>query len=155
MSQKIIDTPLGKFLLLTSGKKIISFRPAKGKLKEKSDKFTESIVRDIELYFKGKKVDFKKYELKMDKFTPFERKVLETLRKLDFGEIITYKELARRAGYPKAFRAVGNVLHKNPWFIIVPCHRIIKSDGSLGGFALGTPIKKWLIEHEKKVLEKA
>jgi methylated-DNA-[protein]-cysteine S-methyltransferase len=80
--------------------------------------------------------------------TDFEKKVWETLRKIPYGETRTYKWLAEEIGKPQAFRAVGNALGKNPIPIIFPCHRVIESDGSLGGYSGGVDIKRRLIEIE-------
>lgn len=67
--------------------------------------------------------------------TPFQRRVLEETRKVPRGQVSTYAEIARRIGQPKAVRAVGQALRRNPIPIVVPCHRVIASDGSLGGYA--------------------
>lgn len=78
----------------------------------------------------------------------FEREVWDALKEVPYGETRTYKWLAERIGRPRAFRAVGNALGKNPIPIIFPCHRIIESDGSLGGYSSGIDIKRRLIEIE-------
>jgi methylated-DNA-[protein]-cysteine S-methyltransferase len=80
--------------------------------------------------------------------TAFEKKVWEVLREVPYGETRTYKWLAERIGKPGAFRAVGRALGKNPIPIIVPCHRIIESDGTLGGYTSGVDIKRRLLEIE-------
>ena len=80
--------------------------------------------------------------------TEFERKVWETLKEIPYGETRTYKWLAEKIGKPHAFRAVGNALGKNPIPIIFPCHRVIETDGSLGGYSGGTDIKRRLLEIE-------
>ena len=67
--------------------------------------------------------------------TDFEKSVYETLKAVPYGEVVTYKELARRCGRPGAARAIGNALAKNPCPIIIPCHRVLKSDGSIGGWS--------------------
>jgi methylated-DNA-[protein]-cysteine S-methyltransferase len=80
--------------------------------------------------------------------TEFEKKVWNTLRKIPYGETRTYKWLAEEIGKPHAFRAVGNALGKNPIPLIFPCHRVIETDGSLGGYSPGTDIKRRLLEIE-------
>ena len=80
--------------------------------------------------------------------TAFEKKVWEMLREIPYGETRTYKWLAEKVGKPQAFRAVGRALGKNPIPIIVPCHRIIESDGTLGGYSSGIDIKRRLLEIE-------
>lgn len=81
--------------------------------------------------------------------TAFEQKVYNELINVGYGETVSYGELAAGIGSPNAARAVGNALHKNPLLLLVPCHRVIGSDGSLKNFALGADIKKFLIELEK------
>jgi methylated-DNA-[protein]-cysteine S-methyltransferase len=80
---------------------------------------------------------------------PFQQKVWAELRKIPYGERISYKELAERAGNSRAYRAAGSANGKNRLFIVVPCHRVVHSDGSLGGFAYGQEIKKFLLELER------
>lgn len=81
--------------------------------------------------------------------TQFMKSVWKTALSVPFGGLISYGELARLAGHPGAARAVGSAMAKNPVAILIPCHRIIASDGSLGGYGGGLAMKKWLIEHEK------
>ena len=80
--------------------------------------------------------------------TDFQRAVLTELQSVGFGEVIPYSELARRIGRPGASRAVGNALNKNPVGIIVPCHRIVRADASLGGYGGGVQYKKRLLTIE-------
>jgi methylated-DNA-[protein]-cysteine S-methyltransferase len=79
---------------------------------------------------------------------PFQQQVLRAIAKIPFGETRSYGWVAREIGRPKAARAVGQALHKNPIPIIIPCHRIIASDGSLGGYGGGLPMKLKLLELE-------
>lgn len=81
--------------------------------------------------------------------TPFQLRVWQALRVIPYGELISYKKLAEAVGKPKAVRAVGGANGKNPIPIIVPCHRVIGSDGSLTGFGGGLEVKKRLIDLEK------
>jgi len=87
--------------------------------------------------------------------TPFQWKVLKATLSIPFGETRSYKWVAQKIGCPKAVRAVGQALRKNPYPIIIPCHRVIKSDGSLGGY-VGTQSlrKKKLLELEQSILQK-
>ena len=80
--------------------------------------------------------------------TPFQRSVWQALRRIKCGTTISYAELARRIGKPKAVRAVGLANGQNPISIVVPCHRVIGSDGSLTGYGGGLPRKEWLLKHE-------
>lgn len=80
--------------------------------------------------------------------TPFQQQVWGELRKIPYGETISYLELATRVGNPKAMRAVGAANGRNPIAIIVPCHRVIGADGSMTGFGGGIERKVWLLRHE-------
>ena len=80
--------------------------------------------------------------------TPFQKKVWKALLKIPFGKIVSYKQLAVNIGKPKAFRAVANACGANPIPLFIPCHRVIKSDGTLGGFSSGIKIKKKLLKLE-------
>lgn len=85
--------------------------------------------------------------------TPFQRRVWAALRTLRFGETVSYAELARRLGDPRAVRAVGGANGRNPIAIVVPCHRVVGADGSLTGFGGGVERKRWLLAHEGAQLE--
>src|SRR3989338_6658396 len=83
--------------------------------------------------------------------TPFQRKVWNKLREIPYGKTWSYAKLAREIGCPRAVRAVGNAVGKNKLLIVVPCHRVIRSDGSVGGYAGGPKKKKWLLALEKSI----
>ena len=82
-------------------------------------------------------------------FTSFEKEVYKCVVRIPLGEVRSYKWVAEKIGKPNAYRAVGRALHKNPFPLIVPCHRVVKTDGSLGGYSRGERIKKNLINLEK------
>jgi methylated-DNA-[protein]-cysteine S-methyltransferase len=96
-------------------------------------KVTE-IAGQVRAYLQGERIAFD-VPLDLSGLTLFQRKVLETVMAVPRGEFITYAELARRIGRPKAARAVGRALGSNPIPIIIPCHRVLASDGSLGGYS--------------------
>jgi methylated-DNA-[protein]-cysteine S-methyltransferase len=107
--------------------------------------------KQIEEYFKQERMIF---NLPLDlKGTDFQIKVWNELLKIPFGKTITYKELSLRLGNIKAIRAVGSANGANPVSIIVPCHRVIGSDGSLTGYAGGLWRKKWLLDFEREEQE--
>jgi O-6-methylguanine DNA methyltransferase len=85
----------------------------------------------------------------------FQRRVLEAARQIPFGEVRPYAWIAERIGHPRAVRAVGTALGENPVPLIVPCHRVGRSDGSLGGYIFGLPVKSqlWALERRTPVLE--
>jgi O-6-methylguanine DNA methyltransferase len=87
-------------------------------------------------------------KLDLSGFTPFERAVMEKAREIPPGKVATYATLAKAAGYPGAARAVGNVMAKNPFPIIVPCHRVVRSDLRVGGYAYGGEVKRRLLRAE-------
>ena len=98
-------------------------------------------------YFKGDIGAIDKLPVKTDG-TPFQSSVWRALRKIPPGKTVSYGELARRIGRPKAVRATGLANGQNPISIVVPCHRVIGSDGTLTGYGGGLPRKQWLLEHE-------
>jgi len=108
----------------------------------------------INAYFKGSYVHFdKQIPLHLQNLSPFAKKILNTCRNIKVGETITYKQLGFKAGCPNAARAVGRIMAANPLPLIIPCHRVIKSNGQLGGFSApgGLSMKKKLIDHEQKM----
>lgn len=104
--------------------------------------------RELTEYFGGRRTMFD-VPVDLRALTEFERRVLETLRsEVRFGEVVPYAELARRIDRPGAARAVGSALGRNPVAIVVPCHRVVRSDGSLGGYAGGLKFKRHLLTIE-------
>lgn len=99
-------------------------------------------------YFKGKPAAFNSIKYDLSAFTPFQVKVLKELQKVGPGKTSTYGELAKKAGSPRAARAVGSVMNKNRVPILLPCHRIVGSSGSLTGYAKGLGWKRKLLSIE-------
>ena len=90
-----------------------------------------------------------KFRIDLSLFSDFEKHILRKVREIPSGKVMTYKEVAKATGYDGASRAVGNVMAKNPFPILIPCHRVIKSDLSLGDYSRGgKEIKKRLLERE-------
>lgn len=83
--------------------------------------------------------------------SPFAKKVYKALLTIPLGEVRTYKWLAAKAGKPRAYRAVGQILKNNPYPLIIPCHRVIKSGGELGGYAWGRKTKGKLLDLERQI----
>ena len=104
-------------------------------------------LRQLDEYFKGQRQKFN-VSLLLEG-TDFQKAVWRQLQKIPFGQTASYGDIARAIGNPKAFRAVGNANNKNPVPIIIPCHRVIGSDGNLVGFGSGLWRKQWLLDHEK------
>ena len=106
----------------------------------------EDCVIQLNEYFDGTR---KQFDLKLNpEGTDFQKKVWNTLEQIPYGKTCSYLELSKQLGDVKAIRAVANANGKNPLWIVVPCHRVIGSDGSLTGYAGGIHRKKWLLEHE-------
>jgi methylated-DNA-[protein]-cysteine S-methyltransferase len=106
----------------------------------------QEAVSQLNDYFEGKRIDF---TFKMNPSgTEFQQKVWRGLLEIPFGKTISYLELSKKLGDVKAIRAVASANGKNPLWIVVPCHRVIGTDGSLTGYAGGLWRKKWLLEHE-------
>ncbi|MBD3286570.1 methylated-DNA--[protein]-cysteine S-methyltransferase [candidate division WOR-3 bacterium] len=112
----------------------------------------ERFFADLSAYLEGKDVKFS-LPIDTDILAPFARKVSEELAKTSRGEVISYAELARRAGHPEAARAVGRVMSANPFPLVIPCHRVLGSDGSLTGFSAGIELKRRLLELEGHTYE--
>ena len=99
-------------------------------------------------YFGGQRVDFDE-PVDLRDLTPFQRRVLEVTRGIPYGEVRSYAWVAAQAGSPRAFRAAGQALGRNPVAILIPCHRVVTSQGSLGGFGWGVDVKRALLDLEK------
>lgn len=124
--------------------------------KESSDnipKCLEDCVIQLDEYFTGERRDF---DLKLNpKGTDFQQSVWKELNNIPYGKTRTYMEQTKQIGDPKAIRAVASANGKNPIWIVIPCHRVIGSDGSLTGYASGIWRKKWLLEHESPVKQQS
>ncbi len=115
--------------------------------------FFKTLHEQIAAYFEGVCVNFSRdIPLALDGFSSFGISVLTACRAIEFGQTITYGRLAKKSGQPNASRAVGSTLAKNPLPLLIPCHRVIRSDGKLGGFSApgGIAFKKKLLELERK-----
>ena len=103
--------------------------------------------QELDEYFAGKRRNF---EVKVYlKGTDFQNKIWKKLQEIPYGKTISYATLAQAAGHPRAYRAAGSANGKNAVAIIVPCHRVIASDGTLGGYEYGLDVKKALLDLEK------
>jgi methylated-DNA-[protein]-cysteine S-methyltransferase len=112
----------------------------------------QEAVSQLQQYFEGKRTDF---SFKLNpQGTDFQQKVWQELLNIPFGKSCSYMDLSKKLGDIKAIRAVASANGKNPLWIVVPCHRVIGSDGSLTGYAGGLWRKKWLLEHENPSLQK-
>jgi len=150
-------SPLGKLLIGESGNAIVfcqwedsvdeRFIATWEEDKEQQNSLLTLACRQLTEYFAGKR---KAFDLPIRlNGTPFQQIVWKGLQQIPYGETLSYTGLARQIGREKAARAVGNANNHNPLMIIIPCHRVVASNGELGGYAGGTARKAWLLEKEK------
>lgn len=116
--------------------------------KELSCNMIDETIKNINLYFSGKNITFKLDIIDLDICPDFQRKVILTEYNVPRGYISTYKKISTYLHNPNGCRAVGNALAKNPFPIIIPCHRAVKSDGTLGGYQGGIQMKHELLKME-------
>lgn len=135
--------------VVTSEKAYVSFlKQSFVNTPEKSSQRLKPATDQLRLYLKGK---LRNFDVPLDFFTgtDFQKQVWKKLASIPYGETRSYAWLARSVKRPKAHRAVGNANGKNPLSILIPCHRVVQSNGSLGGYSGGLHIKKYLLELEK------
>jgi methylated-DNA-[protein]-cysteine S-methyltransferase len=147
------DSPIGELLLAGDGERLQRLHMQGGKRpaaididwERASEPFTE-LCEQLDQYFAGERREF---DLELDPHgTEFERRVWEALREIPYGETQSYGELAERIGHPGRARAVGAANARNPIAVVVPCHRVIGTDGSLTGYAGGLERKRLLLDLE-------
>ena len=145
-----IKTPIGVIEIVGDGESITKLDLFEDKTYFENENLPQYILnckKQLLQYFSGKR---KTFDLKLKpKGTEFQLKVWNELLKIPYGETVSYSDIAKNIGKPKASRAVGNAVNKNPIFIIIPCHRVIGKSGSLVGFAYGLDKKEYLLNLEK------
>ena len=152
------DTPVGSIYLTFTAKGLAALDFADNGCKTLAQTspppallpMIERVKRVLTKYFAGENPDFQALPLDLQG-TDFQKRVWQELQRIPRGDTISYKELAQRAGSPQAYRAAGQANGRNPVPIIVPCHRVIAADGSLGGYSSGLDRKRWLLRHEGAV----
>ncbi|HEX2064963.1 MAG TPA: methylated-DNA--[protein]-cysteine S-methyltransferase, partial [Acidimicrobiales bacterium] len=107
-----------------------------------------AVAQALDAYFAGDLAALSALRVDLTGRTPFTRDVVTTLAALPASELVTYGRLAAMAGYPGRARAVGRAMASNPLPVVIPCHRVLAGDGSLGGYSGGTDVKRWLLAHE-------
>jgi len=148
METCIISSPLGFTKIVGDDDGIVSITVlnSEEKITDIIPVELEDCVFQLQEYFNGKRKDF---DIKLNpEGTDFQKKVWNHLLEIPYGKTLSYLDLSKRLGDIKAIRAVANANGKNPIWIIIPCHRVIGSDGSLTGYAGGLNRKQWLLEHE-------
>ena len=149
-----IKTPLGitKIMGDENGISVISVSD-EGEISEQIPAVLQEAVSELMAYFEGKRTTF---DFKLNpKGTEFQQKVWNGLLEIPFGKTMSYLELSKKLGDVKAIRAVASANGKNPLWIVIPCHRVIGTDGSLTGYAGGLWRKKWLLEHENPITQQS
>ena len=143
-----LQSPIGALYLIFRESLLIgiTFEKPSG-ISPRQTKGSVQAKKEFEEYFIARRTEFT-VKTSFVEGTEFEREVWEALKGVPYGETRTYKWIAEKIGKPHAFRAVGNALGKNPIPVIFPCHRIIESDGSIGGYSSGIDIKRRLLEIE-------
>ena len=151
---KRLNTPAGALKLITTNEKLIALLWDTSKLPSSAFSMSEDnnhpilCTTEIQLkdFFEGRRTSF---ELPIEpQGTLFEKLVWKALLEIPFGETVSYSFIAHTIGRPKAVRAVGTAIGKNPYSIIIPCHRVIGSNGNLTGFAGGLAAKQKLLDFE-------
>ncbi|GEC79337.1 methylated-DNA--[protein]-cysteine S-methyltransferase [Flavobacterium aquatile] len=149
-----INSPLGitKIVGDENGISVISVL-SEGTISTIVPNHLQEAVLQLQEYFEGKRTEF---TFKLNpKGTDFQQKVWQELRNIPFGKTISYMDLSKKLGDVKAIRAAASANGKNPLWIVVPCHRVIGTDGSLTGYAGGLWRKKWLLEHENPTTQQS
>jgi methylated-DNA-[protein]-cysteine S-methyltransferase len=157
----LTESPVGKLLVATTERGVcrIAYDPEAvveslartfGARVLRAPNALDPVKRQLDEYFEGRRTGF---ELAADlsPLPEFQRRVLDELQRVGFGEVTTYGKLAARIGAPRAARAVGGALNRNPVAIVVPCHRVVGASGSLVGYAGGLERKRALLELEHVV----
>ena len=157
------DSPLGRIFLASSDEGLVQVglstrekfsseisrkHPSAELIKD--DRKNQSVISQLDEYFQGKRKDFS-LPILFDG-TLFQKKVWQALTKIPYGQTVTYKDIAVKIGNPKAVRAVGNANNRNPLGIVVPCHRVIGTNGKLVGYGGGLDMKEKLLKLEGAIL---
>jgi methylated-DNA-[protein]-cysteine S-methyltransferase len=157
------DTPIGPLMLAAtpSGLVRVGFGGDEALLSELAAQVSPRVVRlparldavrrQLDEYFAGRR---RAFDVELDRRLShgYRLAVLEELSRVPFGQTVSYKDLAERTGHPKASRAVGTAMATNPIPIVVPCHRVLRTGGALGGYGGGLDTKVWLLRHEGALL---
>jgi methylated-DNA-[protein]-cysteine S-methyltransferase len=155
----IIQTKLGAFRAGYSSRGVTSLDfpgsrgPRSAPPTKKPPSFIHKLARQLKQYAAGKSVRWS-VPVDLSSGTSFQQKVWRALTKIPFGQTRSYAWVAQKIGRPKASRAVGAACGANPVPVIIPCHRVVASDGSLGGFGGGLPMKRQLLAVEQKSRQK-
>ncbi|MEM7358304.1 MAG: methylated-DNA--[protein]-cysteine S-methyltransferase [Pseudomonadota bacterium] len=144
------DTPLGKMEITASENAVEAIHFVESLQPIKANAVTDQVKSQMLAYFAG---TLERFDLPLSpQGTDFQKQVWKALTSVDYGKTCSYADIANKIKNPKAVRAVGSANGKNPLTIVVPCHRIIGSNGALTGYASGVDRKAWLLNHEANTL---
>mgnify|MGYP000927216877 CR=1 FL=1 len=148
--EDIFETPFGLMRIVSNEGAVMRIEMAEsGAIPIRSHNLVAGeAVRQLIAYFKGDRMSFD-FPIQVQG-TPFQLEVWQAVCAIPYGETRTYKQVAAEAGHPKAIRAMGMANHNNPLMIVIPCHRVIGSDGRLTGYGGGLPMKAALLELESR-----
>ena len=150
--RRLISSPIGPITLLANNEQITGLYFGDQQKEHASGADNTELMRlcekELNDYFEGKLQNFTVPICA--KGTAFREEVWEALKRIPYGETVSYKDIAVMLGKPKALRAVGGANHNNPISIIIPCHRVVGADGSLTGYGGGLKAKQWLLDLEAK-----
>lgn len=150
LEESIMKSPLGDLQITTCNQSLISLHFLDSQdASPKISGYGSLVIDQLQAYFQGERQQFD-LDLKPNG-TDFQRRIWDLLGKIQYGKTISYLELAKQYGDIKAIRAIGTTNGKNPIAIIIPCHRVIGSNGSLTGYAGGLDRKRWLLDHEARL----
>ena len=157
LTHTTVDTPYGPLLLIGSSAGLVRIAFELEGFEDviaiygatEADGELEDARRQLEQYFAGDRDRFQ-LDLDMRGIDGFRRRALERLAAIPYGETRTYREVAEAAGNPAAVRAAGGACATNPWPVVVPCHRVLRTDGGLGGYLGGLEMKRGLLELEAR-----
>lgn len=154
METAFIKTPLGTAKITGDEYGIASISILEeGTITKKIPKDLKEAASQLQDYFNGKRTSF---DFKLNpQGTEFQQKVWQALLEIPFGKTVSYMDITKKLGDVKAIRAVASANGKNPLWIVIPCHRVIGTNGSLTGYAGGLWRKKWLLEHENPTTQQS
>lgn len=151
-NQIVMSSPVGKLCLIASDRGLVAIdvrnvrAVREQEISASAQKILSATMKQLEQYFAGKRTSF---NIPLDlEGTDFQQQAWRALCRIPYGKTISYGQQAKNMNKPKAFRAVGSANGKNPIPIIVPCHRVVSGDGSLGGYSLGLKMKQQLLALE-------
>ncbi len=144
-----IQTDIGFWIIKSDEKNLINigYSAKNVTFKPNKNKITKETYHQLSQYFDKK---LTKFDLPLDTaaYSPFYQRVWQEVSSISYGRTVSYSHISKALNNPKALRAVGTANGKNPFPIIIPCHRVIGANGKMTGYVFGVEVKKWLLQHE-------